>query len=229
MVVDGQRIDLAERLGTSGGSFHIDEDRRDVWHADGNPTLAAALSEADVDASASSLTFEGETYDASRSGTEVVYRVDGEPVDPSRYELQEGDEVWVLVLTEGSDPPTPGEHIPSDRLHVHGSMEFVVNGDSLDFSREKWQAASHNDHFHFEGSHADPWHAHSWSVTLEYALSTLQDIEVTDHGIRYNGTTYSDGEAGTTVRITANGEPVDPSEYYLKDGDDIRIVIESAS
>lgn len=222
VVVDGKRLNLSRAIAGTR-SFSV---VGDTWRASGDPpTLGAVLSVAGLDARATSLSYNGETYDERRPGTKLVYRVDGEPVNPAEYELEDGDEVWVLVLTDETNASTPGDYIPPERLHVHGSMEFVVNGESLNFSRDKWQAANHNNHFHFEGGHSDPWHAHSWSVTLAYALSTLEDINASEAGITYNGTTYADDEAGTTVRITVNGEPVDPTSYYLKDGDEVRIEI----
>lgn len=227
VVIDGQRLVLSSA--TEGSErFRVDDEEPDTWHANGSLTLASALSEAQVDANASSLTY-GDTYREQRQGTEIVYRVNGEPVDPSEYTLQDGDEVWVLVLTEETDVSTPGNYIPRDRLHVHGTMEFVVNGESLDFSREKWQTPSHNSYFHFEGGHAQPWHAHSWSVTLGYALSTLDGINASERGITYDGTTYAYDGTDATVSVEVNGEEVDPTTYYLKDGDSVRIVIQSDS
>ncbi|WP_435346662.1 hypothetical protein [Haloarchaeobius sp. HRN-SO-5] len=225
VVVDGDRLDLGSAVADST-TFRMDGDHPDTWHANGTPTLAAALAHAGVNASATTLSYDGSTYRDAETGTELVYRVNGDPVRPTEYALQDGDEVWVVVLTDETNASTPGEYIPPERLHVHGSMEFEVNGDSLDFSRDKWQAASHNSHFHFEGGHADPWHAHSRSVTLAYALSTLEDVEVTEAGITYDGTTYADDDPGTTVSVTVNGDPVDPTEYYLLDGDEVRIVVE---
>ncbi|WP_144905658.1 hypothetical protein [Halobellus captivus] len=226
VVVDGDRLNLSETVEGSV-AFRADDDEPDTWHADDSVTLAGALESAGLDADSDSLSYGGTTYSESTDGTQLVYRVNGESVNPVEYELADGDEVWVLVLTEETDASVPGEYIPPDRLHVHGSVEFKVNGESLDFSRDKWQAAGHNSHFHFEGGHAEPWHAHSWSVTPAYAFSTLEDIDVNRNSITYNGTTYSDEDAGTTVLVTVNGEPVDPTGYYLKDGDAVRIVIET--
>lgn len=225
-LVNGVRIDLGEAI-ESSDSFRMADGNTDAWHATGNHTLSSVLSRAGIDASASTLTYDGETYDEGRSGTDVVYRVDGQPVDPTTYTLQDGDEVWVLVLTDEMNFSTPGSYIPPDRLHVHGSMDFVVDGHSLDFSREKWQTPGHERYFHFEGGHAEPWHAHSATVTLAYGLSALEDINASERGITYNGTTYSYDGSGPSATVTVNGDPVDPTRYYLKDGDSVRIVLES--
>jgi hypothetical protein len=232
VVVDGRRLPLQQLAGRQNETFWIDANRSDVWHSTavngsgGSVTLAAALSTAGVDASASRLS-DGTTYEEDAEGTKLVYRVDGESVDPTEYTLEPDDEVWVLALTDETNVSTPGEYIPPDRLHVHGSIEMTVDGESLNFSRERYQAAAHNSHFHFEGGHADPWHAHSWSVTLAYALSTLEGVEVTDEALTYDNTTYEYDDPDTTVRFTVDGEEVAPTDYLLKDGDSVRVVVES--
>lgn len=220
VVVDGSRLNLGAR---AGSSFRVDPDAPDTWHATGSPTLSAALSTVGVDANATSLSWDGRTYRASTNGTTLVYRVNGAPVNPSDYRLRDGDEVWVLVVTNGTEAETPGEYLSEDRLHVHGTMEFVVNGTSLDFGRDEWQ--NDDKYFHFEGGKAEPWHAHSWSVTLAYALSTLPGVDANGHGITYDGTTYAFEGDGPTASVTVNDHPVDPTTYYLTDGDAVRIVL----
>ena len=226
VVIDGTRLNLSERTGPSS-NVRVDRDAPETWQTGDPETLASALGAVGVDANATSLSVDGETYRDGRAGTDVVYRVGGEPVAPSEYWLEDGDDVRVLVVRNDTDAGTPGAYIPPERLHVHGSMEFVVDGDALDFSREKWQAAGHNSHFHFEGGHATPWHAHSWSVTLAYGLSTLEGIDVTDESLTYENTTYAYDDPETTVRFTVNGEEVDPTDYFLKDGDSVEVVVET--
>ncbi|MFC4551628.1 MULTISPECIES: hypothetical protein [Halorussus] len=231
VVVAGTQLS-AEGVGSQSAGFWFGDESGSeykVWHAaEGErPTLARALSAFGVEATAESLRYGGETYAESDSGVSLNYRVNGEPVKPTEYVLRSGDEVWVTVETPGMNVSVPGDHIHHDNSHVHGTIDFVVNGHEVDFSRDRYQVDSHSRYFHFEGGHADPWHAHSWSVTLKYAMSTLQGINVSDGTVTYNGTTYADDEAGTTVKILVNGEPVDPGEYLLKDGDHVRIAAES--
>jgi len=71
------------------------------------------------------------------------------------------------------------------------------------------------------------WHAHSTTLTLSYALTTLEGINAEDDLIEYAGTTYDPADDGTTVEVTVNDEPVEMNEYVLKDGDSVRIVVES--
>lgn len=225
VMVAGDRVDIAEKLDEEDAVAMNDTD---TWYTNESTTLAEALSDAGVEAEESTLSYDGETYDESTNGTKIIYRVDSHEVDPEEYTLESDDEIWVMVVTDDSNVTTPGEYIPPEQLHAHGTIDFTVDGEQLDFSREKYQEAGHNDHFHFEGGHANPWHAHSAHVTLAYAMSTLDGINMTDESITYNGTTYPyDGENGT-VTVTVNGDAVDPSEYYLKDGDSVNIEIESS-
>lgn len=120
-----------------------------------------------------------------------------------------------------SDPPTPHAY---GSVHYHGGIQVVIDGNELDFSRPEFQLQS--DHFHFESGNGDRWHVHSKGVTLAYAMNTL-GIEVTADSLTYQGTTYRDGEDGTTVRVRVNGEPVEPRTYVLQPDDQIRIVVET--
>lgn len=227
VVVAGEELEVAGE-GSETAGFQFDENGTYQWSAESEDvTLAAALSTLDVNATNETLTYEGETYRESTEGVSLNYRVNGEPVDPTETTLSDGDEVWVTVETPDMDLSVPGEHIPHDRLHVHGDIEFVVNGSEVDFSQSKYQNASHQEHFHFENGDADPWHAHSWAVTLEYGMDTLQGINVSEDSVTYNGTTYEASDPGTNVTVEVNGEPVDPEEYVLKDGDSVRIVVET--
>ncbi|WP_256391957.1 hypothetical protein [Natronoarchaeum rubrum] len=192
----------------------------DTWQLDeSGVTVASALSQAyGVDVTADAVTHDGTTYHDGDGGTSVHVRVNGEPVDPTSRELSDGDQVWLTVETDEMDVDVPGEYIPPEDQHIHGDIEFVVEGEEIDFSADRYQSG--HQHFHFEGGAADPWHAHSWSVSLGYAMSTLDGIDVTDGEVTYDGTTYTDEE----VTVEVNGESVDPDEYFLKDGDSVRIV-----
>ncbi|RDZ42345.1 hypothetical protein C5B91_15985 [Haloferax sp. Atlit-10N] len=227
VMVAGERVSLTEDLDEDAPVHMTDVDS---WHTNESTTLAEALEAADVNATESSLTYDGETYEESNNGTKLIYRVDSHEVDPESYTLESDDKVWVLVVSDDSNVTTPGEYIPPEQLHVHGTIDFTVDGERLDFSRDKYQQAGHNDHFHFEGGHANPWHAHSAHVTLAYGMSTLDGINMTDEGVTYNGTTYAyDGDGdNATANVTVNGESVDPTDYYLKNGDSVSIEIASS-
>lgn len=227
VVVAGAEV--TDDVEPTGGPFTFNATEPHTWHAASGVTLAEALATLDVEATADTVTYGGTSYDGAQSGTTVSYRVNGDPVDPTAYTLADGDEVWVTVETPGMNVSTPGTYIESADQHVHGHLEFVVEGEPVDFSRDRYQSTDR--YFHFEDGDGRAWHAHSYSITLEYALSTLAGIEVSADGgtVTVNGTTYTDSASGETVRIEVNGEPVTPGEYYLKDWDGIRVVLESAS
>lgn len=219
VLIGGSQVQLA---GDDGPVTFRDGDR--AWFTgQSDTTVAAALAAEDVELTAESLAYDGTTYDASADGTTVEVRVNGEPVDPTEYTLQDGDDVWVYVSTPETDIQPPGEYIKEAQPHQHGAIEVVVNGDALNLSKSKYQ--HQNDHFHLEGGDGDTWHGHTWSATYGWGLSTL-GINVTGDSVTIDGTTYEDGENGTSVRVLVNGEPVEhPDEYRLKDGDSIRVVV----
>jgi len=170
------------------------------------------------------------------------------PIDRRRLGVDEDDEdetrptgplllVGILVVTvaivgyvlfspsNGGDV-TPGQE-PTNlgSVHYHGTMEMVVNGQEVDFSRTGYQMQSSS--FHFEGGVGTRWHVHAQGVTLQYALGTLE-MNATESSITYRDTTYRDSDSNTAVRITVNGEPVTPREYGLRGGDQVRIVVEQS-
>ena len=224
VVVDGTELDLATLDGDDG--FDVTASDEHTWTAaNESMTLARALSTFGLEARANALTHDGVRYDASTNGTTLTYRVDGTPVDPTAHEVRDGDRIWVVVETARTDAATPGHRIDVTQQHVHGRMNVTVDGTSLDFSREKFQA---NDrYFHYEGGNGEFWHAHSWGVTLEYGLSSLADVEADANNFAYDGTTY--GEANATITYAVNGRSVDPGEYLLKDGDAIEVTVEAGN
>jgi len=131
---------------------------------------------------------------------------------------------FVLFSPSNGGDVTPGQE-PTNlgAVHHHGTMEMVVNGQQVDFSRTRYQMQSSS--FHFEGGVGTRWHVHAQGVTLQYALGTL-GMNATESSITHRGTTYRDSDSNTTVRITVNGEPVAPREYGLRGGDQVRIVVE---
>jgi len=124
----------------------------------------------------------------------------------------------------GRGDVTPGQE-PTDlgAVHYHGTMEMVVNGQQVDFSRQRYQLQSNA--FYFEGGVGTRWHVHARGVTLQYALGTL-GFNATESSVTYQGTTYRDGTSNTTVQITVNGDPVAPREYGLRSGDNVQVVVE---
>jgi hypothetical protein len=125
---------------------------------------------------------------------------------------------------------TPGQ--VSQAEHGHGLINVTVAGEELDFSRAEFQRPRQFSAFHFEGGNGRIWHKHASGVTLEYAMATL-GIGVSEETVTFDGTAYSDSDAGTNVTVTVDGEPVTPATYELsgasdrspEDGDFIKIVV----
>jgi len=209
-------------------AFSFDGNQPHTWHAATGVTLSDALSTLGIDATADTLRYQGRTYQDGTNNTTVDIRVNGKHVDPTSYTLANGDEVWVTVETPGMNRSTPGTYIDDSDQHIHGHLAFVVNGQAVNFSRPKYQ--NDDRFFHFEGGSGASWHAHSWSITLQYALSSLDGIQVSSDGstVTYDGTTYRSSDPGTTITIEVNGNPVQPGSYYLKDWDHVRVEIQSS-
>lgn len=134
---------------------------------------------------------------------------------------------YVTFFANGGSDGASGELTPHDlgSVHAHGTMEVVIKGTPIDFSQSEYQYhQTGTDAFHYEGGDGTTWHLHAQGVTLQWALATL-GIEVTADTVTIDGTTYRDGE-NATVTIEVNGQPVDPSEYILSEGDRVRIVVE---
>jgi len=125
---------------------------------------------------------------------------------------------------------TPGQ--VSESAHEHGTIEMTIDGERVDFGAAEYQRPREFGAFHFEGGDGRVWHKHAEGVTLEYAMATL-GIEVTEDSVTIDGETYREGDAGTNVSVTVDGDPVDPATYELQgtsvadaaEGDSIRIVV----
>lgn len=150
--------------------------------------------------------------------------------------------VLVLVLAGGAvayvtfgvgGGGSPGEPSGYGAVHKHGTINATIDGQTLDFSRSKYQLQDRA--FHFEGGNGRMWHVHARGVTLAYAMETL-GINVTANSVTFNGTTYRDDDPKWEVVVEVNGESVDPDEYVLQgasetnfqQGDHIRIVVRQA-
>ncbi|SDJ35828.1 hypothetical protein [Natronorubrum texcoconense] len=117
--------------------------------------------------------------------------------------------------------------------HDHGTLEVSIDGERIDFDQPQY----HDRHptFHFHEGGGQEWHHHPESplAVLEFerlsvaeALGTLE-IDVTDSSVTIDGRIYEDGEPGTTVSITVDGEPADPDAHLLQDGDDVVLEVVS--
>jgi hypothetical protein len=153
----------------------------------------------------------------------------GLPVGPLALALVIGATVAVVAYVTFFTGGSGGSGTASDDVgaagsaHYHGTIEMVVLGDRVDFSRSEYQLQA--DRFHFEGGDGTQWHAHATGITLDYAMESL-GFDVTRTSVTYEGTTYRDSSDRYNVSVTVNGDRVDPEEYVLQEGDQVRIVVE---
>lgn len=95
----GDRVDFSrDRYQLRADAFHFERNRGERWHVHARGvTLEWALESLGMDATADSVTVDGSTYRDGDPGHDVRILVNGEPVDPRSYVLEQGDTVRVLV------------------------------------------------------------------------------------------------------------------------------------
>lgn len=110
IVVNGEPIDLtqerlqAEKAENASLAFHFHEGDG-LWYMEGERvTFGEGIDLLPYFAyeqrnGGHVLTYDGTTYDESEEGTEIMFSVDGESVDPTEYELQGGESLRVEVET----------------------------------------------------------------------------------------------------------------------------------
>lgn len=95
--------------GAAGDNFHFHDDGNPYyWHMhDVRLTLQEALESLPDIAyerrdGSHALEFEGETYVDGEGDTEVQIRERDVDIDPTEYQLQDGDIIWIEVFTDGN-------------------------------------------------------------------------------------------------------------------------------
>ncbi|WP_256296376.1 hypothetical protein [Haloarchaeobius salinus] len=98
VTIGGQTLDFSQQqYQLQADAFHYENGDGSRWHvhADG-VTLEYGLESLGIEAAPDALAFDGEVYRTSEGDT-VRYVVNGQSVDPTTYELQEGDQVEVVA------------------------------------------------------------------------------------------------------------------------------------
>lgn len=115
--------------------------------------------------------------------------------------------------------------------HESGDIDIVIDGESVDLSADRFQAENIEDeaidfHLH-EGDNR--WYMDRNRVTFAEAIDLLPHFEYDrsdgSHVVTYDGTVYNGGEPGTELTFAIDGEPVEPTETELHDGDALRLEI----
>lgn len=143
--------------------------------------------------------------------------------------------VGFLVLG-GTGGGSGGEH------HEHGTMEAVIDGETLDLTAPQFVNRGAPFHFHGPqdalGNGTALWHTHADGITLQEALGTLGiDVDSAGTELTVGGETYRAADSATDLVITVDGQPVDPGDHVLSgvdesrarngEGDTIRIVVDT--
>lgn len=105
VVVDGDPVDFSQPeyqyRNTGVDAFHFEAGDGTTWHGHAEEvTLAWAMESLGIGVTPETVTFDGTTYDDADPDSNVTITVDGEPVTPSSYVLQEGDAVRIVVEVE---------------------------------------------------------------------------------------------------------------------------------
>jgi len=104
MTVLGEPVDFsAAQYQVQADPFHFEDGNGRRWHVHARDvTLEYAMATLGIDVNASAVTFDGTTYRDGSSGYTVVVEVDGEPVTPATYRLQDGDHVRIVVRNQSA-------------------------------------------------------------------------------------------------------------------------------
>lgn len=111
VAVDGTQVDLsdnrfqAEHNPDHDVRFHLHEDD-DRWHMERERVAFATAIDLlphfayDRTNGTNVVTVDGTTYDQADPDTEIAFFVDGDEVEPTEYEVQDGDHLLLAVRTE---------------------------------------------------------------------------------------------------------------------------------
>lgn len=136
----------------------------------------------------------------------------------------------VLIAAALLLPLTANAAVSAFAAHDHGTLDIVVDGETLDLDQERYHDLHPQFHIH-EGS-GNLWHHHPYDVasivdfepmSLTEAFRALE-MEATATTFTLDGTTYDDSDPGTSVSITVDGQAVDPDQTTITD--DLEIVVE---
>lgn len=115
VTIAGEQIDFSQpqfQNPQAYPKFHFEDGNGSIWHKHAaGVTLQYAMATVGINVTTSTVTYDGTTYRDSDSGTSVRVLVDGDPVDPSTYELHgpadianaaQGDSVHIVVTTNST-------------------------------------------------------------------------------------------------------------------------------
>ena len=141
--------------------------------------------------------------------------------------------VGALLLVAVAVPVAGGAVAEATGAHLHGTLDIVVDGETVDLDQPRF----HDLHprFHVHEGHGNLWHHHPASPlgfagfepkTLREALAAM-GAELSDDVFAFDGATYDRTAEDTTVTVEVDGDEVDPDDHQIADGDDITVTVET--
>lgn len=123
-----------------------------------------------------------------------------------------------------------GGCLSDDEVDARGDITIVIDDSRVDLSDERYlaeHAENHSVDFHLHEGTDD------WFMEGEERITVAEGIDLLPHfafeaedGTRvleHDGETYDESDPGTELTFAVNGDAVDPTEYELRDGDELRI------
>ncbi|WP_440772370.1 hypothetical protein [Natronorubrum sp. DTA28] len=118
--------------------------------------------------------------------------------------------------------------------YERGEIEVLVDGDPVNLEADRYQAEHAENHsidFHLH-ERDEYWYMEGEEpVTFAEGIDLLPHLECTrangSHVVTIDGTIYDGTDGDTELTFLVDGESVDPSEYVVQDGDDLRLEIDT--
>lgn len=154
-------------------------------------------------------------------------RVDQHRSSTSGIPIESGPLVLVgIILVAGAFVAyltlVSNQGLQTGSTHIHGTITMTIDGERVPVAQLSGSPA-----FHFHGDNRQ-WHVEATEVSLKEGMEIV-GVEIDAGRVTYDGTTYRKGEQNTTITFRANGQRIAPGTYILKDGDAIRITIETGT
>lgn len=177
------------------------------------------------------ITYEGTTFDASRSATGISIFRGTKRIDPTTYEVQHDDNFWVHIQTDGESKSNADKRT--------GKLVVDVNNHRLNFEAGLYQQMG-SERFDFrDDGKPYTWYNTGEPVTLSRTLSMLPNIKYEqENGGNHVVTFDTDGKLGGTYHETKDvtqiiarqrTTPIDPTTYELQDGDIIWVYVHTSN
>ena len=132
-----------------------------------------------------------------------------------------------LVTTQTHEDTHPiGYADNTDEVHVHSDFIMHLDGETIDFSLDKYQTTNQqtvHQHIHLHDNNGEVIHRHAQAVTLGEFFGSLGFILGTDCITTPDGTEYCTNDKAS-VAVFVNSEQIEDAPNYVNQEED-RILI----